>query len=162
MTEITEDLVHDAWHTLASATPDEISERLDRWRRTQPVLAGYVRAVEEGVFSSDTRGELTYFTLWAEEVFRRAGRATREVDEATIEAMLSENERLLDAVEAAPVDDVMSTAAAWTASYPHTALLGAILHQAMHGDLENPRRVDDFLGLLVLHVKTIIDCLALD
>ena len=62
----------------------------------------------------------------------------------------------------APVGDVMSTAAVWTETYPNLALLGAMLREAMHGDLEDTRRVDDFLGLLTLHLKTVVDCLALD
>jgi len=162
MTDITAELVKEVWFELLSGSPEQVSGWIDRFRAAQPVLAGYVRAVEEGVFAGDERGQLTLFAVWAHEVCRRAGRARREIDESTIEAMLSENERLLAAVEAAPLSDVMSTASAWTASYPHLPLLGAMLHEAMHGDLEESRRVDDFLGLLTLHLKTVIDCLALD
>lgn len=162
MTDITVELVSEVWHDLLSGSPEQVSAWIDRFRRAQPVLAGYVRAVEEGVFASDERGQLTLFAVWAHEVCRRTGRARREIDESTIEAMLSENERLLTEVEAAPSGDVMSTAAAWTASYPHLPLLGAMLRESMRGDLEETRRVDDFLGLLTLHLKTVVDCLALD
>lgn len=162
MTDITPGLVDEVWQELISGQPDQVADWIDRFRRSQPVLAGYVRAVEEGVFANDERGELTLYATWAHEVCRRAGRARREIDEETIEAMLGNNERLLAAIEAAPATDVMTTAAPWTESYPHLPLLGAMLSQAMHGDLENPRRVDDFLGLFTLHLKTVIDCLALD
>ncbi len=162
MSEITEGLVNEVWHELVSASADEVDGGIARFRRAQPVLAGYVRAVEEGVFAEDERGELTLFAVWAHEVCRRTGRARREIDEETIEAMLSENERLLTVMEAAPVTDVMSSAAEWTATYAHMPLLGAMIHRAMHGEMENPRRVDDFLGLLMLHAKTLVDCLALD
>lgn len=161
MTDITVDLVDEVWYDLVSNSPAEVEAKLEAFRRAQPVLAGYVRAVEEGVFAGDERGQLTLFALWAYEVCRRTGRARREIDEEMIESMLIENERLLTAVEAAPVSDVMSTAVSWTSSYPHLALLGAILNRAMHGEMENSRRVDDFLGLLTLHAKTMVDCLAL-
>lgn len=162
MADITVELVNEVWTELLAGSPEHVSAWIDRLRRAQPVLAGYVRAVEEGVFANDERGQLTLFAAWAFEVCRRAGRAQREIDEEMIESMLAENERLLAAVEAAPVDDVMSTAAAWTESYDSLPLLGAMLREAMHGDLEETRRVDDFLGLLTLHLKTVIDCLALD
>ena len=162
MSDITVELVNEVWHELGALSPEAVSAWIDRFRRAQPILAGYVRAVEEGVFANDERGQLTFFALWAYEVCRRTGRARREIDESTIEAMLSENERELAAMEAAPAGDVMSTAAAWTESYPNLALLGAMLHQAMHGDLADSRRVDDFLGLLTLHLKTVVDCLALE
>ncbi|MFN0127814.1 MAG: hypothetical protein ACKV19_14130 [Verrucomicrobiales bacterium] len=161
MTDITVDLVDEVWHELVTGAPAEVNGRLDEFRRAQPVLAGYVRAVEEGVFVGDERGQLTLFALWAYEVCRRAGRARGEIGEDIIESMLVENERLLTAVESAPASDVMSTATTWTSSYPHLSLLGAILNQAMQGEMENPRRVDDFLGLLTLHAKTMVDCLAL-
>lgn len=162
MTGLAAELVNEVWSELLSGSPEQLAARIDRFRQAQPVLAGYVRAVEEGVFANDERGQLTLFAVWAYEVCRRAGRARREIDEQAIEAMLSENERLLAAMEAAPPGDVMSTAAAWTENYPNLALLGAMLREAMHGDLEETRRVDDFLGLLTLHLKTVIDCLALD
>lgn len=162
MTDITAELVNEVWTDLLTGSPEQVTAWIERFRRAQPVLAGYVRAVEEGVFSNDERGQLTLFAAWAFEVCRRTGRARREIDEEMIEAMLSENERLLAAVEAAPVGDVMTTAAAWTESYANLPLLGAMLREAMHGDLEETRRVDDFLGLLTLHLKTVIDCLALD
>jgi hypothetical protein len=162
MTDITAELVSEVWHELLTDEPETVAARIDRLRAVQPVLAGYVRAVEEGVFANDERGQLTLHALWAFEVCRRTGRARREIDESTIEAMLSENERLLTALESAPASDVMSTAADWTEAYPHLPLLGAMLTEAMHGDLGETRRVDDFLGLLTLHLKTIVDCLALD
>lgn len=161
MTDITVELVNEVWAELLAGSPEDISFWIDRFRQAQPVLAGYVRAVEEGVFANDERGQLTLFAAWAYEVCRRTGRARREIDEDTIESMVSENERLVAALEAAPVDDVMSTAADWTETYAHLPLLGAMLREAMHGNLEESRRVDDFLGLLTLHLKTVIDCLAL-
>ena len=162
MTDITPELVDEVWQELISLPPEHAAQWVERFRRSQPVLAGYVRAVEEGVFANDERGELTLYATWAHEVCRRSGRGHREIDEEIIEAMLGENERLLAALESAPATDVMSTAAEWTESYPHLPMLGAMLTQAMHGNLEDTRRVDDFLGLLTLHLKTVIDCLALD
>jgi len=162
MTEITEELVAEVWSELLSGPAAQVESWIDRFRQAQPILAGYVRAVEEGVFAQDERGQLTLFAVWAFEVCRRTGRAGREIDESHIELMLAENERLLAAVEAAPLGDVMSTASEWTKAYPHLPLLGAMLREAMQGELEESRRVDDFLGLLTLHLKTVIDCLALD
>jgi hypothetical protein len=162
MPDITAELVSEIWHELMISSSQEVGERLDRFRQIQPILAGYVRAVDDGIFANDDRGSVTLYALWAFEVCRRIGRARREIDESTIESMLVENERLLDAMEAAPLSDVMGTAASWTESYPHLPLLGAILHQAMQGELEETRQVDDFLGLLILHMKTVVDCLRLD
>jgi hypothetical protein len=162
MAHITLDLVNEVWLELTALSPAQLSTHIQSFRTAQPVLAGYVRAVEEGVFASDERGHLTLYAVWAFTVCHRAGRARREIDEETIESMLAENEHLLHSIEAAPPTDVMSTAAAWTEKYQNLPLLGAMLHQAMQGNLEETRHVDDFLGLLTLHLKTIIDCLALD
>jgi hypothetical protein len=162
MTDITVELVNEVWYELTALTPEQMASWIDRFRRAQPILAGYVRAVEEGVFANDERGQLTLFAIWAHEVCRRTGRGRREIDETTIEAMLFENEKQLTEMEVAPAGDVMTTAAAWTESYSNLPLLGAMLHQAMSGDLTDSRRVDDFLGLLTLHLKTVVDCLALD
>lgn len=159
---ITLEMVDEVWQEFLADTPEQMGGRVERFRRMQPVLAGYVRAVEEGAFSDDDRGEMTFYTVWAHEVFLRAGAARREIDEETIEAMLVENEKLLAAVENAPASDVMSTAMEWTETYRHMPMLGAVMAQAMAGDLEETRRVDDFLGLLTLHMKTVIDCLALE
>jgi len=162
MAAIPPSVVNEVWLELLSLSPDQLSAWIDRFRAAQPVLAGYVRAVEEGVFAEDDRGQLTLFAVWTFEAARRTGNTRREIDENTIETMLSENERLLAAVAAAPLRDIMSTASSWTEDYPNLPMLGAMLNHAMHGDLEETRRVDDFLGLLALHLKTLIDCLTLD
>lgn len=162
MKEIPPALVQEVWLELLACGPEEIQERVRRFRQVQPELAGYVRAAEENILGLSDYGSLMLYTLWAWEVCRRIGAAQREIDGDLIEAALSENERLLRAVEVAPANDIMSTAAEWTENYPALPLLSAILQQAMMGELEETRRVDDFLGILTLIMKTVIDCLAAD
>ena len=152
-------LVDDVWRELVSSSPTVVGSLVERFRREQPVLAGFVRAAEEGVFADDERGSLMFYSLWSWLVCQRAGRAAREITEEVIEAALSENSRLLHSAATAPPSDVMSTASAWTATYPALPLLSGILNQVMGGELENTRRVDDFAGLITLYMKTVIDCL---
>lgn len=152
-------LVDDVWRELASSPPAVVGRLVERFRRAQPVLSGFVLAAEESVFANDERGSLMLYTLWSWLVCQRAGRAAREITEEVIEASLAENSRLLHSAATAPASDVMSTASAWTATYPALPMLSAILNQVMGGELENTRRIDDFAGLITLYMKTVIDCL---
>lgn len=162
MKELSPKLVDEVWLELMACEPEAIQEWVQRFRQAQPELAGYIRAAEESVLGMADYGSLMLYAVWAWEVCGRSGAARREIDGDLIEAALAENERLLRAVEHAPANDVMSTAAQWTEHYPPLPLLSAILRQAMMGELEETRRVDDFLGILTLLMKTVIDCLATD
>jgi hypothetical protein len=154
--------VDDVWMELLSSSPAVVDGMIGRFREAQPGLAGFVFAAEESVFANDERGSLVLYSLWSWLVCRRAGRAGREVTEEMIEGALGANSTLLHSAAAAPPNDVMSTASAWTADYPGLPLLSAILNQVMGGELENPRHVDDFAGLIMLYMKTVIDCLLLE
>lgn len=162
MITLSKSLVEEVWLELLACEPEQVTDWVRRFRLAQPELAGYVRAAEDSALALADRGSLMLYAVWAWEVCRRAGAARRAIDGDFIEAALAENEKLLQAVEHAPANDVMSTAAAWTEHYPPLPLLSAILHQTMAGELEETRRVDDFLGIITLLMKTVIDCLAVD
>ena len=152
-------LVQDVWDALCDATRDEIHAWNADFRRRQPAIVGFLRAAEEEIFQDDDRGALLLHGLWAWRAFLAAHHEPREIDEDDLEAAYTANERTMFELEASTAANVMDTAADWTETYRQMPLLAAILQQAMSGDLAETRRVDDFLGLIILHMKTVIDCL---
>lgn len=149
--------VTDAWHELNDAEGGNLPDFAARFRREQPVLAGYLQAAEEGVSSRDDRGLIFFYGLWAWLAFRKCGGADHEVTEERIEAAWNQNEREMELLGAS--SQWHHEARALTREYRQMALLGAITESVMDpGLLDNPR-TDDFSGIILLHVKTAIDSL---
>jgi hypothetical protein len=152
-------VVEDAWHELSSGDAADVREWVARFRTEQPPLSGFLLAAEESVFQNDDRGPLLLFGVWAWLAFKKCGRGSHEITAEMIESALDENHKLLTALEHSTEKNIMDTAAEWTSNYRQMPLLAAMLEQLVGGDLDAPRGVDDFLGLITLYLKTTIDCL---
>ena len=152
-------VVEDAWGELDGADGGHVRRLVQQFRTEQPVLSGFLLAAEESVFAGDDRGEMLLYGVWAWLAFKRAGHTSAEITEETINAAFDENHRLFEALEHSTAPNVMDAAADWTHSYRQMPLLAALVSRIMSGNLEDPKRVDDFAGLIILHVKTLIDCL---
>ena len=150
-------LVEDCWLEICGLTPALEAELMSRFRQAQPALFGFLRAAQEATFQGEDRGCLLLYGLWVWLAFHKAHGTTREITEDDIERALSANERHIAELHAAG-GPLMDKAAGWTSTYAQMPLLAAIINRAMEGDLEEGRRVDDLLGVLILYLKTAIDC----
>lgn len=159
MTAVPLSAVNDAWHQLNESDRESVRSWVEQFRREQPVLSGFLLAAEENLSNHNERGSLLLMGLWAWLACRLSGVRSREISEEMIESVYDANEQQMRCLDAAGDADFMDEASNWTTTYPQMPLLGAMVNELMGGEMEETRRVDDMLGILILFLKTTIDCL---
>ena len=161
MTALPPSLVEDTWNEL-NADPAFARTTISAFRQAQPVLSGFLRAADDHLSEiGGERGSLLMIGVWAWLAFRKAGGATLAITEERVEAAFDANQLILGGLEESDEKNVMDAASDWTETYPQMPLLAGILQHLSGGDpvTDDPRGVDDILGLMMLYSKTAIDCL---
>lgn len=151
--------VTDAWNELNIEDDDRLTDHVALFRSEQPVLAGYLQAAEEAVSSRDDRGLIFFYGLWAWLAFKKCGGAEHEVTEQRIDAAWDQNELEMEMLGAGSKLQWLHGARAITRDYRQMALLGAVTESVMDPGLTDQPRTDDLSGVILMHVKTAIDCL---
>lgn len=151
--------VTDAWNELNCGDDEALAATVSRFRAEQPALAGYLQAAEESIAEKDDRGLVFFYGLWAWRAFRLAGGAEGEITEDMIGDIWDANEEEVRFLEASSPSRWLSHARGLTAGYRQMALLGAVTEAVMDPGLTDNPRTDDLSGVILLHVKTAIDCL---
>ncbi len=159
MRTIPEETVEKTWARFSEASPEEIKQWFEQLGKEQPFIMAYVLAVEENLFPPDQRGTLLFLTLVCKEVLATVQPSLPLVSGEALEAAEEVNLRFLENLEAGPEMDLAGAVCNLVGTYNQMPLLGTVLEALMEGNEEEPELADENLGMALLHLKTVIDCL---
>lgn len=151
--------IEDAWHEIYDTTEERAGELMDEFVREQPDLAAYLASAEEEINTLTDRGYLMLYGVWAWLACKLNGRDTTRITATAIEAAATRNHADMMRLQEDRTRQVMDASAAFRKDFRQLPLLGAIINDAMEGDMEGESRRDDITGMTVLCAKTVIDCL---
>lgn len=158
MNTISEKVVERTWRRVTEATPEDAQTMLDAMAKAQPYIFAYLMAVDETLYEDEQRGQLLLIGLILWEVFRREAPAEVVPIEA-IEAAEAENLQFLERLEAGSEMDYAEGLQQLISTYNQMPLLGAVVEALMEGNEEEPELANENLGLALVHLKSVIDCL---
>lgn len=159
MITVAQSAVDDAWNELYNSSEERAQELVEEFAHEQPHLAGFLVNAEEEISKLDDRGFLLLYGTWAWLAFKLEGRDDSTVTRGMIDASYERNTADRMRLEGITDSAMLEAARDFTAGYRHFPLLGAIINDVLEGEMESGRRDDDISGMLVVIVKTVIDCL---
>lgn len=151
--------IEDAWHEIYDTTEERAGELMEEFAREQPDLVAYLASAEEEINTLTDRGFLMLYGVWAWLACKLNGRDTNRVTATAIEAAATRNHTDMMRLQEDRTRQVMDASAVFRQEFRQLPLLGAIINDAMEGDMEGESRQDDITGMTVLCAKTVIDCL---
>jgi hypothetical protein len=158
MKTIPDKAIEKIWKRVTEATPEDAQAMLDRMARAQPYAFAYLMAVDETLYDDEQRGQLLLIGLVLWEVLRKdATDRVIAIDE--IQAAEAANIKFLESLDAGSEMDYVNGMQDLVASYNQMPLLGAVMEALMEGNEEEPELADENLGLALVHLKSVIDCL---
>jgi hypothetical protein len=161
MKTISGKIIDRTWKRINDATEDEAQRRLDAMAKKQPFAVAYLLAVEETLMAESERGELILIGLILWEVLSAENPSLRQITMDDLEAAEQANVKFLEDLEAGSEMDHMAGLQNLMATYNQVPLLSAVIEGLMSGNEEEPEMAGEGIGLALLHLKTVLDCLDL-
>ena len=151
--------VNQVWDQVSQASEKECRLLAQRMQKTQPVLMIYLLATDENLVEKEERGRLMEAgsLVWATMAHYHPNLrpvTEEEIDRAE-EANFHHMKTLDEGSEIGCQDGIQKL----VASYNQMPLLGAVLEALMDGNEDEPELLHEDVGLALLHLKTVIDCL---
>jgi len=147
------------WKRINEATEEEAQRLMDAMAKQQPCIVAYLLAVEETLMGDQERGQLTLIGLILWEILSGETPGLRQITMDDLEAAEEANVKFLEELEAGSEMDHMSALQNLMTTYNQVALLNAIIESLMAGHEEEPELAGEHIGLALLHLKTVLDCL---
>lgn len=159
MKTISGKIIDRTWKRINETTAEDAQLRLDTMAKQQPFIVAYLMAVEETLLAGEERGELLLIGLILWEIISTENPHLRLVTMQDLEAAEQINIKFLEELEAGSEMDHMAGLEKLMATYNQVPLLSAVIEALMTGNEEEPELAGEDIGLTLLHLKTILDCL---
>jgi hypothetical protein len=159
MKTISGKIIDRTWKRINEATEEEAQRLLDVMARQQPFIVAYLLAVEETLMGEDDRGRLMLIGLILWEIISGENSGLRQINMDDLEAAEQKNIKFLEELEAGSEMDHMAGLQNLLTTYNQVPLLSAVIESLMAEDAEEPELASENIGLVLLHLKSVLDCL---
>lgn len=159
MTTIPIDEIQAAWDKMCSADQAAAVKMAQKMQEEQPALMVYLLAQEENLDSAEEPGWLMQLGCFVWFVFLQQGNKLREVSPEQIEKVEDKNIRYLENLDQGSEIDHMDASKRLITSYNQAPLLGFLIEMLMQNDEDAPELAGDDIGMGLLILKTVVDCL---
>ena len=159
MDTIPQSVVDEVWEEVVTIPEEEGESRFHEAFEEQPAIAAYLLALDEQLLPPDEQGLLIMLGFSVLKVMSRSRFPLREITPEELEETEQANFAFLEQLDEGSEMDLLSASSKLISDYPQGPLLGAVLEALMEGYEENPEEAPENIGLLFLHLKTVIDCL---
>ena len=158
MKPISREAAESAFEQFQSFEESEAVRRFERFGREQRPLMTYLFAGDEEFTDESRRGELLELGLIIYDAMS-GGLAIGAVSEEDVIAADDANRQMLEELDEASQFESDAALERMLKAYNQRELLGLALEFLMEGNEETPELAPAGIGMSLLHVKTLIDCL---
>ncbi len=158
MKAIARDVVERTWKKMASLTHGEIVQVSRRISADQPYVLAYLLGVDEDVLNQDERELLVYLGIVVFEMMRQGSKPLPRVTDEMLERALGENLEFVERCRGRGFRELLETVGNLVRSYGQPEILRYVLEALMEDSEEGTLIRDQMKGLIMIHLKTLIDC----
>lgn len=144
---------------MSGASEPEVQSIAERMQRLQPYIMVYLLAGEESHGQAEDAGWLLSLGGIIVEAMTAAHPCMRQVTGDDLLAAEQANVSLLEDLDAGSEFGFARMVEKLHSTYNQMPLLGVILNSLMAGYEDEPELAPNTVGLALLHLKTVIDCL---
>jgi len=159
MKTISGKIIDRTWKRLNEASEEEAQRLLDAMAKQQPFVVAYLLAVEETLVGNSERGQIVLIGLILWEIVSAEKSSLRQITMDDLEAAEQTNIKFLEELEAGSEMDHLAGLQHLMATYNQVPLLSAVIESLMADDADEPEMAGENIGLLLLHLKAVLDCL---
>jgi len=159
MNTISADIVERTWRDMSTMSPENFPEVIRKFSKEQPFILTYLMALGESVFNEDERELLLYLGVVVWRMMSRGNKPLPKVTEQMIDEAEQKNVEMLRYLEGESETGFTETTATVMGNYNQPEVLRYVVEALMEDDDEDIVIRDEYLGIMMIYLKTIIDCL---
>jgi len=160
MKTVTRQEMIESWDHLCAQDEEQSATFSKKFLEAQPALGVYLLAWTENLGEDSTESPLIELVLAVWDVMTRiGGRPLKNLAPETIEAAEEANISTLQNLEAGSEFQWDDTASGLISSFNQREILGFCIEVLMGDDEEQPELAPDRIGMEMIVLKTVIDCL---
>jgi len=159
MNTISGKIIDRTWKRTNEATEEEGQRLLDVMAKQQPFVVAYLMAVEETLMGEEERGQLILIGLILWQIVSSEKPDLRPITMDDLEAAETRNLKFLEEMEAGSEMDHMAGLQNLLATYNQVPLFTVVIEALMGGNEDEPELAGENIGLALLHLKSVLDCL---
>jgi hypothetical protein len=159
MKTISGKIIDRTWKKINETTEEDAQQLMDGMAKQQPFIVAYLLAVEETMMSGEDRGQLMLIGLILWKIFAAENPELVTVSKDVLEAAEEANIKFLEELEAGSEMDHMRALQHLMSTYNQIEVLNAVIEALMSGHEDEPELAGEHIGLALLHLKTVVDCL---
>lgn len=159
MKTISGKIIDRTWKRINEASEEEGQRLLDAMAKQQPFVVAYLMAVEETLMGEEERGQLILIGLILWQIVSDQKADLRQVTMDDLEAAENINLKFLEELDAGSEMDHMAGLQNLLSTYNQVPLLSAVIESLMADNEEEPEMANENIGLALLHLKSVLDCL---
>ncbi len=159
MNTISGKIIDRTWKRINEATEEEGQRLLDEMAKQQPFVVAYLMAVEETLMGEEERGQLILIGLILWKILSEQKTGLRQITMDDLEAAENGNLKFLEGLEEGSEMDHLAGLQNLLATYNQVPLLSAVIESLMADHEEEPELANENIGLALLHLKSVLDCL---
>jgi hypothetical protein len=156
---ISAEIVTHTWQRMAQTPIDAVPELIDLMSSEQPVVLGYLFALEDMPFDRNERETIFYIGMVVWQIMRQSSRRLRKVTRRKLEQAEEANYGMLEDWMGITEDAMTVRTASLLDAYPEPEVLRYIAEAVMEEseDPEEPGFRDEYKGLAFVHLKIVLD-----
>ncbi len=158
---LTYDEIDDSWNEMGELYIDDVPKLVNKLGKEQPFILTYLMATGSDILNQHERETLLFLGVMIWHIVSKIAPDTPEISGDILDCSEEKNMEMLEYLSGEPETDFMDTVAKIMSKYHQSELLRYIIDRLLEEPDKGIELSEDNIGMIVIYLKTIIDCLDL-
>ena len=158
MEPVSAEIVEKTWKRMASLPPRAIPKLIERMTNEQPVLLAYLMTADDDILNQDERELLLYLGVVIWQIMLQGAKPLPGVTEETLDDVETKNIKMAEYLQGETEAGFIEAATVIINKYRQPEVLKYVLEAIMEESEEGCVFQDENKGIMLLDLKTVIDC----
>jgi len=155
---ISPEVVERTWQRIADQSARDAQKLVNRMSKEQPVVLAYCMAVDTDIFNQDEREALLFMGVVVWQIMLQGTRPLPKVTEEILDKVDAGNLKMAEYLRGETEAGFEEATRKITGSYKQPEVLQYIIETIMENSEESSPIREENKGIMVLDLKTVIDC----
>ena len=158
MKTISSEIVEKTWRKIGKMSVLEIPKMAYRMREEQPVILAYLLTAGTDILNQDERELLLYLGMVVWQMMSQGSRPLVKITEDVVDEMERSNMKVVEYLKNEPETGFIKVTKEMIENYPQPEVLKYIVEALMEEQEEGCVIRNENKGMMMLYLKTVIDC----
>jgi len=158
MEPISSEIVERTWKKIGKMSPLEIPKMAYRMREEQPIILAYLLVAGHDILNQDERELLLYLGVVVWQIMSQGSRPLAKITEDVLNEVVRTNLEMIESLESKSEAGFTDAMKEMLGSYPQPEVLKYVVEALVEEHEEGCLIRDENKGMMMLYLKTVIDC----